>query len=132
MARLLLNTRASRITIVDKILLLPAEVRKDEQLGKVVLPSKTVISERGKPSPYSRVMGDRGTRRLLDAGILRWSDEKVEEPAEPAEEEPGPDSEEEEVDPEPETEPTPARLPSAAGVRKVKKRGQHQRERKAG
>jgi len=83
MAKILLNTRASRITIVDNILLLPAEIKDDENLGKVVKPSKTLISERsqpGLPSPYERITQDRSTLRLIASGVLQWSDEKAEEP----------------------------------------------------
>jgi hypothetical protein len=83
MARILLNTRASRVTIVNNILLLPAEVKADEQLGKVVTPSKTLVSERGKPSPYDLIMNDRPTQRLFEAKMLAWSDEHVDEPEPP-------------------------------------------------
>jgi hypothetical protein len=80
MARILLNTRASRITIVDNILILPAEVRKDERLGNVVKPSRTLISEQGEPSPYARIQADKASQRLLAAGVLEWSTEKADEP----------------------------------------------------
>jgi hypothetical protein len=83
MARILLNTRASRITIVNNILLLPAEIKADERLGNVVSPSKTLVSERGNPSPYQRIMGDKATARLFDAGIIEWSNEQAEEPPPP-------------------------------------------------
>jgi hypothetical protein len=80
MAKILLNTRASRITVVNNILLLPAEIKDDERLGKVVKPSKTLISEQGKPSPYQRIMEDRATQRLIESGVLEWSKEKADEP----------------------------------------------------
>jgi len=83
MARILLNTRASRIVVVDNILLLPAEVRKDERLGNVISPSRTLISEQGKPSPFERINECAATQAMLDAGIIEWSDEKVDEPAPP-------------------------------------------------
>ncbi len=86
MARLLLNKRASRITVVDNILLLPAEVKDDDQLGKVITPSKTIISQRkigGKPSPYDRIEGCPGTQRLFAAGVIAWGD-TVDEPPEAA------------------------------------------------
>lgn len=84
MAKILLNTRASRITLADNILLLPAEVRKDERLGKVVKPSRTLISERGDPSPRERIERDRGCQKLLAARVIEWSDEKVDEPEQAA------------------------------------------------
>lgn len=80
MARYLLNTRASRITVVDNILLLPAEVRKDERLGNVVQPSRTLISELGKPSPYERIMADPNTQKLFEGKVLEWSTDKADEP----------------------------------------------------
>jgi hypothetical protein len=90
MARILLNTRASRITIVDGILLLPAEVREDDRLGKIVVPSKTLISERGSPSNpsmFERISKDAPTQKLIEARVLEWSPERAEEP----EPEAGPD-----------------------------------------
>jgi hypothetical protein len=80
MARILLNTRASRITIAADIVLLPAEVKDDERLGKVVVPSRTLISEQGDPSPYQQIEKDPPTQKLLGARIIEWSDDKVEEP----------------------------------------------------
>jgi hypothetical protein len=87
MARILLNTRASRVTIVDNILLLPAEVKADEALGKVVNPSKTIIRERpvapGIPSQHERIMSCRATRKLIAARVLIWG-ERVPEPVDAA------------------------------------------------
>jgi hypothetical protein len=76
MARILLNSRASRVTIVDNITLQPAAVVEAEGVGKVVKATRTLISERRSgpknPSPYERVMGCRATQRLFAAGVLAW------------------------------------------------------------
>lgn len=112
MARILLNTRASRVTIVDNILLLPAEVKKDERLGNVISPSRTLISERpgkGGDSPYDRVRRCRGTQRLIRSGLLQWSREPCEEPAEAPALEAA--TSEPEPEPLPPTEPAPVMPP---------------------
>ena len=84
MAKLLVNHRASRLTLVDNILVLPAEHVKTNQ-GIIVRPSKTSLTD----EQAAKVRADKCSKRLfgLNPPILTW--EEAAEPELPASEDPG-------------------------------------------
>ncbi len=82
MGKYLINHRESRLTITNGYVVLPAESKKDESRGGVVVitPTKTAYSD----ADVKLISEDKAVKPLFDARdprILEWGDSFPEEPS---------------------------------------------------